>query len=325
MGLSRIYRKVALLSPRLEVFMRRAYWALRPLLRVFTVTTGGTSAQSGVVEHNKTTDFTKVIDYLREIGVKSGDILIVHSSFDSLKTTGLDAEGVIDSLSELVGKEGTLAMPAIRHFPEEGVGQEYLRRYIKDLVPEDVLYDVYRSPIISGLLPFTLSRYDEAFISEFPLNPLVAVGAHAEEMMKGNIEGILPSAHGVQSAWKYCADHNAWSIGLGVDEKDYLTIFHVGQEQPDWPYNESAWYLERSFTIKNGRSKFPLRIRERRRRWTKSFPEINFYCDLEKNGVMSNATVEGIKILAVRSQDLFEFIGKQYDGYPYIIPKKYHK
>lgn len=325
MGLSGLYRKFALSSPRTEVLLRKAYWAMMPLLHKFVASEGGSnnSTQDAGVEH--TADFSKVIAYLRELGIKKGDIVIVHSSFDSLRATGLDSEGVINALLELVGEEGTLAMPAIRHFPEEGEGIDYLKKYIKDDVPGDVVYDLYRTPISSGLLPFTLSRYDDAVISEFPLNPLVAVGAHAEEMMQGNIDGTLPSAHGAMSAWKYCADHNAWNIGIGVSEKDYLTIFHVGQEQPEWPYKEDAWYLERNFSIKKGRNKTPLRIRERRHRWTMFFPEINFYNDLKENSILSQSIVEGIEVLAVRSSELFDFIAKQPDGYPYLIPRKYHK
>lgn len=325
MSLGSIYKKIALLSPTAEVFLRKSYWALMPILRKYAKPSDANGNMSLSAVEDKKVDFSKIVDYLNELGVKKGDIMIVHSSFDSLKSTGLDAEGIINALLELVGEEGTLAMPAIRHFPEEGEGVDYLKKYIKDEVPDDVVYDLYRSPISSGLLPFTLSRYDDAVISEFPLNPLVAVGAEAEAMMKGNIDGVLPSAHGKDSAWKYCADHNAWNIGLGVDEKNYLTIFHVGQEQPEWPFMEDDWYLERNFTIKKGRNKTPLRIRERRHRWTKCFPEMNFYNDLKKNNILSSKFVEGIEVLSVRSKDLFAFIRSQYDGYPYILPKKIHK
>lgn len=326
MGLGSIYKNIALSSPSAEVFLRKTYWAMLPLLHRF-VSSSEASGTEAPIENksDNCADFSKVINYLRDLGIKKGDILIVHSSFDSLKATGLDAEGVINSLLELVGEEGTLAMPAIRHFPEEGEGMDYLKKYIKDEVPDEVVYDLYRTPISSGLLPFTLSRYDDAIISEFPLNPLVALGAHAEDMMKGNIEGVLPSAHGPMSAWKYCADHNAWNIGLGVDEKNYLTIFHVGQEQPDWPYKEEAWYIERNFTVKKGRNRTPIRIKERGHRWTKFFPEMNFYNDLKKNNILTQQFIEGIEVLAVRSNDLFSFMEKQPDGYPYIIPCKFHK
>lgn len=325
MGLSSLYRIVALSSPRAEVFLRKTYWAMMPLLHKFAASEGGSNNPMQDTNVGHTADFSKVIAYLREIGIRKGDIVIVHSSFDSLKKTGLDSEEVINALLELVGEEGTLAMPAIRHFPEEGEGMDYLKKYIKDEVPDEVVYDIYRTPISSGLLPFTLSRYDDAVISEFPLNPLVAVGAQAEDMMKGNIEGVLPSAHGPMSAWKYCADHNAWNIGLGVDEKSYLTIFHVGQEQPDWPYKEEAWYIKRNFTVKKGRNRTPIRIKERGHRWTKFFPEMNFYNDLKKNSILSQNMVEDIEVLAVRSSVLFDFIRKQPDGYPYLIPRKYHK
>ena len=143
MGLGSIYKKIALLSPRTEIILRKGYWAMMPLLHKFV-----SSRDLGSIETHEKADFSKVIDYLREIGVKKGDIMIVHSSFDSLKATGLDAESIINVLLDIVGEEGTLAMPAIRDFPEEGTGIDFLKKYIRDEVPEDVVYDLHRAGCI---------------------------------------------------------------------------------------------------------------------------------------------------------------------------------
>lgn len=321
MGLSSIYHKTVLLSPRIEVMIRSFYWNNIKFLKKFR-----SASSHGVdIDEKQKADFDKVVEFLRENGVKKDDVMVIHSSFGALSGTGLSAEEVIDKLYSLVNEGGTLAMPAIRTFEEESAHGDYLENYIdNEMKGITTLYDVYKTPIGSGLLPFTLMRYDDAECSKFPLNPLVAIGEHAEAMMEHNIEGTLPSAHGPNSAWAYCAEHDAWNIGLGVDIKDYLTIFHVSQEVPEWPVKD--WYFERDFIVKKAKRETPLRINERKHKWTKYFAEANFYNDLQKAGVLKVAFIDGIPVYMTKSKALFDFINTQKNpSYPYFVPKKYRK
>lgn len=321
MGLFAIYHKLVLSSPRVEVMARCFYWNNVKLLKRFR------SSSSLVVEVNSEfpVDFSKITKYLLENGVKKGDVMIVHSSFGALKGTGLSAEEVIDRLYALVDKGGSLAMPAIRMFAEEEARGDYLEHYIDNEMENiTTLYDVYKTPISSGLLPFTLMRYDDAEISKFPLNPMVAIGAHAKAMMEHNIEGEVPSAHGANSSWAYCADHDAWNIGIGVDISDYLTIFHVSQEVSEWSVRN--WYFERDFIIKKANREVPLRIHERKHKWTKYFVEVNFYHDLLKAGILKSVLIDGVPVYMTRSKALFDFINKHKNpSYPYFVSKKFRK
>lgn len=228
MGLGAFYQKLVLVSPQVEVAIRCLYWNNVKALKKFR----GTS--KGVHEtETRFVDFDKIITFLRNNGVREEDIMVVHSSFNALAGAKLSAEEVIDKLYSLVDKGGSLAMPAIRSFEEESDYGDYIDNYMDDVSQKfTTVYNVYQSPVTAGLLPFALMRYDDAETSCFPLNPLTAIGAHAEAMMEHNIEGDLPTAHGPNSAWAYCANHDAWNIGIGVDIKDYLTIFHVSQEVP---------------------------------------------------------------------------------------------
>jgi aminoglycoside N3'-acetyltransferase len=314
---SSIYKKLALSSPRMEVAIRCFYWNnVNTLMRYRNI-----SSVSKVLKKNESADFEKVISFIHNLGVKDDDIMLIHSSYDSLRGTGLEAAQIIDMLIELV-PNGTVAMPAIREFIEEGEGKDYLLNYLNDACKNiTVKYDLYRTPISSGLLPFTLSRYDDAEISEFPLNPMVAVGKHAVEMMKHNLDGEQPTAHGPMSSWAYCSEHDAWNIGIGVDLKDFLTIFHVYQEKENWPVKD--WYFTRKFIIKKGKREKEVTIRERKHKWTKYFPEQNFYNDLLKNKLLSTAIIDGIPVYAIKATVLDSFMKKQKNiTYPYLIEKK---
>lgn len=323
MGLGKIYQKIVLISPRIEVAIRCLYWNnIKHLMRFRQSSSDDVSKNDDIK-----IDFGKILHYLEKSGIKHSDIIVLHSSYAAVANSGLSAEEIIDSLLGLVGPDGTLAMPAIRHFPEEGEGNEYLLNYISDRCKEkETVYDVYKSTVSSGLLPFTLMRYDDAEISIFPLNPLVAVGAKASEMMESNIDGIKPSAHGLNSAWAYCAKQNAWNVGIGVSIKDYLTMFHITQETGEWPVMDEAWYFERDFVIKEGRRLTPITIKERKHKWTKYLAESNFYNDLHKANIIKSAVIDGVEVHVCRSQDLLNFIaGQKNPTYPYLIPRKYFK
>ena len=309
-----------LLSPKIEVMVRNIYWNN---IKIF-------SRYRHIIENANNynslqIDFNKIVTVIKNCGISTKDIIIVHSSYDTLKATNLSPEQIIDNLYSIVNKGGTLAMPAIRSFAEEGIAEEYINNYIKkDFSYITTKYDIYRTPIISGLLPFTLMRYENATISKFPLNPLVAIGADAKNMIEKNIEGEFPSAHGPNSSWAFCAKKNAWNIGIGVDIKQYLTIFHIMQEMPEWGVKN--WFFKRSFIIKDRKTEEKITIHERDHKWTKYFAEINFYNDLIRENIIKSYNVDGIAIYITRSKDLIDFISKNKNKfYPYFIPTKYKK
>ncbi|WP_282016611.1 AAC(3) family N-acetyltransferase [Marinifilum flexuosum] len=319
-----LINRVLLSSPYIETAIRSFYWNNIDIISRYA---GLFRTTKKSTRNTKTADkgnFNLLVAYLKEKGVKRDDILIIHSSFEELSGFEIEPIEIIEKLFKELVPEGTLLMPAIRAFKEEGKGLDYLRNYIRDIVPENTKYDLKRTTVSSGILPFYMMRHENAVISEFPLNPLVAIGKDAKEIMHKNLSGDYPTAHGMNSAWQYCSDKDAWNIGLGVREKDYLTIFHVAQEGDQWPVKD--WFFERKFTIKNKKKEKDLIIKERRRKWTKFYAELNFYNDLKENDVMNAEVVEGISVLMVKSKRLMNFMSSHENPtYPYFIPKKYYK
>ena len=55
----------------------------------------------------------EIVDGLSKLGVKAGDILMVHSALSSLGWVEGGADTVIDALIEAVGPGGTIAMPTL--------------------------------------------------------------------------------------------------------------------------------------------------------------------------------------------------------------------
>ncbi|MDP1812043.1 MAG: AAC(3) family N-acetyltransferase [Sediminibacterium sp.] len=268
-------------------------------------------------------NFDNIIDNLKNRGIGKGSIIIVHSSYDLLEISGLLPEEINSKLLELVGTEGTLVMPAFRKYKEEGNFEKHIKKNMDDV---ECTYNVQKSKIITGLLPYMLMQRDDSFVSRFPLNPVVAVGKHAKKMIKKNLEGNEPTPHGPNSAWKYCLDNNAIIIGLGVDMPHFLTMTHVNEECSEgWPIKN--WYRKRKFVIIDKDFKIQKEVLERKPIWgTIYLAENKYRKDLIRNNILKIETVEGLKISRIESDQLIHYLhNHSHKGFPYYVRSKFLK
>lgn len=315
---TRLYNRIALLSPKLEVKLRQFYWKNNVRLARYNPNTHTVSKVENTKDRQYV-NFDDILEQLRKWGVKKGSLLIVHSSYDNLKSTGLSPIIIIEKLRGLIGESGTLVMPVIRSYKEEPSPIEKIQ---DNYQPPKCIYNVCRTPISSGLLPTFLMRIQGAYVSLHPLNPLCAVGPLAEDMMRGNIDGRYPSPHGPSSAWKYCLDHNAIVVSLGTDLRHHNTMGHVAEEAfEDWYWSDKEWYNLRNFTIERpGTVAVELVVKERKPLWGMlHLAEMNRYHDLLKNEIIKSKTFGNILVEFEYSQKLITYLRKRNkNGYPYF-------
>ncbi len=313
--ISYLYEKIVVFSPWTEILFRKLYWKNVSRLKKYKP-----KANTSVNTQKVTTvDFTDVIHYLKDNNIGDGSLLIIHSSYDALACTGLSPEEIIEQLLHLVGKNGTLAMPVIRKFKGEPKYENILTTDTNDLV---CTYNVQKTVIISGMLPYTLMQHEGSVTSRFPLNPMTAVGSLASDMMQHNLEGEYPSPHGIHSSWKFCLDHGAIVVGLGVDLSHYLTITHVAEEAfPNWPVSREDWYRKRIFDIKDGDYQIQKTVLERKPKWGMLYyMEKRLKRDILKQNILQTREINGITVSIVDSQKYISFLNsKNSSGYPYYI------
>jgi aminoglycoside N3'-acetyltransferase len=313
---TKIYNILANTSPIIEVQLRKLYW-----YNISSASDLKPKHGKSLIQYSDVSDFNQIIDFLRKSGVAESSIMIVHSSYELLSRFELNPDEVNQKLLNLVGKDGTLVMPAIRRFKEEGSVKESLKKNLDEII---CTYNVQKSFMVSGLLPYYLTKMPESFISRFPLNPVVAVGAHAEIMTKSNLNGSFPTPHGPNSAWKYCHDNNAFVVGLGVEMPHFLTIIHVNEEcDTDWPIK--GWYQKRKFIIEDKDFKTEMEIFERKPKWGRLYyAEKKLRKDLINNGILVLENIAGLEISIINSKLLIAFLkNNKRKGYPYYVEKKY--
>lgn len=317
MGLvNTLYKRTALVSPYVEVFLRQLYWKNVRFLKKFNP---NRPTNVSMVKNMQHVEFEKIIGWLKAQGIGEGSLLIVHSGYGELECTGLTPEQIIERLLDLVGPSGTLAMPVVRRYKEE-------ERAIKNgQNPEDVTckYNIRKTMVVTGMLPYTLMQREDAVISHHPYNPLCAVGMLAKEMMEHNLEGDAPSPHGPNSCWKYCYDHGAQVCSIGTDIEHHNTICHIAEEAfGDWYWPDDIWYNYRKFEIvdENKNSTFVL-VKNRKEEWGKlHLAELNSIESGLEEGVMRSSKIDGVSVGYVDPQKMMLLLQKKNGkGYPYFV------
>lgn len=315
MGLGKLYNKIALTSPRVEVMLRKFYWTNQKRLKRFNP--NKTPKAEAITKNVK---FEDVLKWIKAQGIGAGDLLIVHSSYATLECTGVQPEAVVEELLKLVGPTGTLCMPVIRKFKGEPKDAEILTKDLSELV---CTYDVDNTKIISGLLPYFLMKTPGSEVSLFPFNPMCAVGPLAKDMMAKNLDGDLPSPHGKNSSWKFCLDHGAKVLFLGTDLEHHNTMTHVAEEAfGDWFWSDEEWYRVRKFNIVDREgSKQYKEVYERKPKWGMlHYAEINVNHDLKVDGIVKTDMIDGV--IPMGYEDANTFVNylrnKNKKGYPYF-------
>ena len=307
-----ILQKLMGYSFHIEMVIRRIYWSkiTQFIRKRFTINDLGTKKSTIINLEN-------INNHLKKIGLKKGDILIVHSSFAPFENSSISPFDIINMLLDFVGKDGTLVMPVIRSHEKYKKNKKIKNDNLEEVEFE---YNVKKSPVRTGIIPFYLMNKKNAITSLLPFNTLTALGKESEQMIKHELSEEFPTANGINSPWKYCTDKNALVISLGIDLTHSLTILHTPEDvnNKNWPVKD--WYRKRKFKIVHGDVIIKKVFRERRPKWGKfHFGERTLSRDLLENNVMNSENIDGILIESLRAKELFNYLNsKNNSGYPYF-------
>jgi aminoglycoside 3-N-acetyltransferase len=159
---------------------------------------------------------------LRALGLERGDCVLVHSSLSRIGRVVGGAEAVVDALLEVLGPEGTLAVPT---FPFTGSMLEYLR--------SDPPFDAETTPSQMGAISEAVRRRTGAVRSLEPTHPVSALGSAARELTHTHArsEGSCDR----DSPFCRLADLGGKVLLLGVDFR-VCTLLHGAEELAGVPF-----------------------------------------------------------------------------------------
>jgi aminoglycoside 3-N-acetyltransferase len=151
----------------------------------------------------------QIKDALINKGLRLGDHLLVHSSVKSVGLIDGGPDALIDALLEVVGDEGTLAMPAFNY--TRPLPQPY--------------FDVAITPSRAGALTEIYRQRPETLRSLHPSHSVAAQGKRAEEFLADHHKGL---AFGVGSPVDRIAQAGGYVLLIGVTHMANSCI-HIGE------------------------------------------------------------------------------------------------
>lgn len=153
---------------------------------------------------------------LRRAGVREGDVLNVHVSYDKFEGFRGSVMDVIRVLKDAVGPEGTIFMPTM---PFTGSATDY--------VMSGEILDVKRTPSRMGLVTEMFRRMKDVRRSVHPTHAVAAWGRLADELVKDHEKAGTPCGH--PSPYSKLADHGGKVLLLGTGART-ITYFHYVEE-----------------------------------------------------------------------------------------------
>jgi len=319
-----VIKKILAISPVVEIFVRVIYYAnikylkkLVPIYRTNPYLNLNKKKKNKKNNLKKKINFNKILDHLNKNFLKKGDLVILISSYKNLKRTGYSPQQIIDSILELIGNKGTLAMSARPNFKID------LENYITEKEDKKIyFYNVNKTKCNTGIIPQTMLKMKNSVRSRNPINSMVAIGPLAKKIMKKNLINNETLPHGKNSSWYKCVLQNAKILALGVDLVQASTITKTIEDvfSEDWP--EKKWYSKKKYIVKDGKFKKNFILKERSPKWSLHYAERTMCKDFIKNGILSSFSIEGISIEFAESKKIFSYIKKKKDkSYPYFYTK----
>ncbi len=170
-------------------------------------------------------DMTEFSALLRKdllaLGVRPGGLLLVHSSFRSLKQQGakaIEPETVIRGLLETLGPEGTLLMPALT---------------FERVTPDNPVFDIRRTPSNVGIIPETFRLRPGTLRSLHPTHSVCAAGPLAADLTGAHAADTTPC--GPHSPFRANAERGGQILFLGCGLESNTTM-HAVEELTVPPY-----------------------------------------------------------------------------------------
>jgi aminoglycoside 3-N-acetyltransferase len=185
----------------------------------------------------KKIDRHQIASELSDLGIRQGDVVMIHSSLSALGPVNGGAETVVDALLDSVGPSGTLLVPAFRDSVWGSPG---------DFANTDCscLQEWCRSqqPGFQGAIPEAVRSRAGSLRSCHPTHSWVALGPASQAILRGHRDSLTPCGRGSPFESLISNDGCILTLGVGVDR---VTFWHYYEEVLNVPYVGHYWPVQR--------------------------------------------------------------------------------
>lgn len=169
-----------------------------------------------IAKSGNTLSQKQIEEKLLSIGIKNGDVVMVHSSLSSLGNVEQGAEAIVNAFLKVIGNSGTLVMPA---FPAVGFNYDYLL--------SKPVFDIKLTPSKMGLITEVFRKMNGVKRSFHPTDSVIAFGKEAENITKDHFGQLTP--YNQNSPFFKLIQLKAKIVLLGV-RLETVTNFHTPED-----------------------------------------------------------------------------------------------
>jgi len=171
---------------------------------------------------------------LKQLGVKKGDIIYVHSSLSSFGYIIGGVNTLIEALLESVGEDGTIVVPCFS-----------IKGSMANTLSDNYVFVPKKTPSTIGALPEAFRLLKNAVRSIHPTHSVCAIGKKAEYLTAGH--QFCETTFGRDTPFHKLLNANCLILLLGVDVQ-FPTFYHTFEDLNDsFPINV---YLKTEFEAK---------------------------------------------------------------------------
>ncbi|HNT33729.1 MAG TPA: AAC(3) family N-acetyltransferase [bacterium] len=165
---------------------------------------------------------TEILEGLRQLGLRRGSVVLVHSSLSRFGRVVDGADTVIDALLESVGPRGTVMVPTLTGSPE--------------LSPSNPpVFDPVNTACWTGVIPETFRKRPGAIRSLHPTHSVAAIGFEADSLTCEHRFSITP-CDDLSPYGKLARHPKGYVLLLGVGH-ECSTLFHHIEESAGVDYH----------------------------------------------------------------------------------------
>jgi aminoglycoside N3'-acetyltransferase len=157
-----------------------------------------------------------LFDAIRNLGVRSGDAVLVHSSLDQFAAFEGKATEINSALLRAVGERGQILMPTL---PFSGTAIDY--------AATNPVFDVKRTPSRTGLLTELFRRTPGVERSVHPTHSTAVSGMNARQFIADHHLATTPCGRGTPYARLYDAAGKILFMGTDIS---VMTFYHFIEE-----------------------------------------------------------------------------------------------
>jgi aminoglycoside 3-N-acetyltransferase len=170
-------------------------------------------------QNNQIITQKQIEEVLMNVGLKSGNVVMLHSSLSKIGFVQNGAETLINAFLQVIGEGGTLTMPA---FPAIGFNYDYLK--------SNPLFNINSTPSKTGIVTEVFRKMKGVKRSLHPTDSVCALGPQSDFITNTHFNQLTP--YNANSPFYKLCELNAKIVLLGVDFNS-LTNLHTLEDAVD--------------------------------------------------------------------------------------------